>query len=150
MKLEVSTEIAATPAEIWQVITDIDGAEARISGIKSVEVLERPDTGLIGLKWRETREMFGREATETMWITEAEENKSYRTEAHNHGAIYRSGFDIEPLGEGRTRLTMVFAGEAQTLMAKIMSALMTPFFKGATRKMVEQDLSDIKRAAEAG
>lgn len=43
-----------------------------VSGIISLNILHQPEDGLVGLKWEETRKMFGKEASETMWITDYE------------------------------------------------------------------------------
>ena len=96
MQLKLEIEIAAAPKKVWKVLADIDGAVGRISGIEKIEVLERPKKkqDLVGLKWRETRLMWGKEAVETMWITDAVENQFYRTRAESHGAVYVSGFDL--------------------------------------------------------
>jgi carbon monoxide dehydrogenase subunit G len=147
MKMEVSELIDAPRAEVWRVITDIDDSASIISGIEKVEVLERPENGLVGLKWRETRTMFGQTATEVMWITNAEEQVSYETRAENRGAIYQSGFKLSDEA-GKTRLTMFFEGVPTSFFGRLMSAITSPFFKGATEKAIKQDLIDIKAKAE--
>ena len=91
--------------------------------------------------------MFGKIATEVMWITAAKENDYYQTRAESHGAIYISKLQIEEK-EGKTYLTMVFDGEAQSLMAKIMSVATGFLFKSATQKALQKDLEDIKAAVE--
>lgn len=147
MKVQAHVNINAPKEAVWNVISDIDAAVERISAIQKVEVLDRPESGLIGLKWRETRTMFGKEATEVMWITEAAENEFYRTRAESHGAIYISELRIESNGEG-AKLTMEFDGEPQTMGAKIMTVLTGFLFKSATIKAIQQDLDDIKAHVE--
>lgn len=147
MKLAVSELIDAPKAKVWRVITDIEGSVNFISGIEMVELLEQPENGLVGLKWRETRTMFGQTATEEMWITDAEEQVSYATRAESHGAVYQSGFRLSDEA-GKTRLTMSFEGVPTSFFARLMSALTSPFFKGATEKAIKQDLIDIKVRAE--
>ncbi len=147
MKISCTTQINAPKEKVWDIITNIEKAAEHISGIKSVEVLEKPHSGVIGLKWKELRVMFGKEAEETMWITEAEENSHYQTRAESHGAIYISKLSIKE-ENGASHLTMSFDGQAQTTGAKIMSALMGWMFKKGTIKAVEQDLADIKAKAE--
>ena len=61
-----------------------------ISGIEKIEVLEKPSHGLVGLKWEETRIMFGKTAIEIMWITEAEDNSHYQTRAEHRNVVYIS------------------------------------------------------------
>ena len=149
MNIQEQISIKASKEQVWKVITDIDRAAERISGIQEIEVLERPTQGIIGLKWKETRTMFGKTATEVMWITEAEENAYYQTRAENHGAIYTSRLSIAEEQEGNSVLTMSFGAETPGLFAKIMSATLGQLFKGATVKAVRQDLADIKATVEA-
>lgn len=148
MKVEVFVEINGRADDVWTVLTDIDHAADHISGIEKIEILERPSQGIVGLKWRETRTMFGKEATEVMWITDADENRSYRTRAESHGAVYVSGFDLETKGQ-MTRLTMFFRGEAKTFMAKLMNVIFSGMMKKSTQKAMEEDLYDIKRIVES-
>lgn len=149
MEIEVEVTIDGSVEAVWRVITDIEHASNTISGIEDVEVLDKPTDGLVGLKWVETRTLFGKQATETMWITEAVENDYYKTRAESHGAVYSTVLSVAPAGD-QTRLTMSFGGEPQTLTAKVMSAIMSPFFKKATRDALAQDLEDIKAAVEQG
>lgn len=145
---DVNTQIAAPKEAVWKIITDIENSAATLSAIQTIEVLERPEEGLVGFKWRETRTMFGKEAQETMWITDAADNDYYQTRAESHGAVYISRLSVAEEA-GTTTLRMTFAGEAQSFMAKAMSAVMMPFFRGATIKALDKDLADIKAAAEA-
>ncbi len=69
MKLKVEITINGTKEQIWKVITDIEGSVETISAIEKIEILEQPESGVLGLKWEETRTMFGKSATEVMWIT---------------------------------------------------------------------------------
>jgi len=143
--VKVSTDIyIEQPVErVWQAITDIENCQAMISGIIGLEVLYQPDNQFVGLKWKETRLMFGKEATETMWVTDAVENKYYQTRAESHGSVYISRLSVESQGSG-TVLTMAFTGQAQSLIMKILSLLMTPFMKKPMVNMLDQDLQDIK------
>ena len=147
MKVQAKVCIDGTKEEIWQVITDIEGSEKTIGAIEDIEILERPASELVGLKWRETRTMFGKTATEVMWITDAKENDCYQTRAESHGAIYISKLQIEEQ-EDETCLTMTFDGQAQSLMAKIMSVATGFLFKSATQKALQKDLEDIKAAVK--
>ncbi len=147
MNLEVQTAINAPRAAVWNVITDIENAADTISGIEKIEILEKPATGLVGLKWRETRTLFGKTATEVMWITAAEENSFYDTRAESHGAVYTTRISLAEQG-GTTSIKMRFVGKPQTMVAKIMSLLMGWMFRGATQKALVQDLDDIRKAVE--
>lgn len=147
MRVTVETEISAPLMDVWRLVTDIENAVATIKAIQKIEILERPRSGVAGLKWRETRTMFGKAATEVMWVTEAVEGSHYDTRAESHGSVYKTRVALENRN-GKTGLVMTFEGEPQTLGAKIMWALTGFLFKGATRKALAKDLADIKAALE--
>ena len=143
-----SIPINASKEAIWQVVTDWENAAERISGINSIEVLNKPADGIVGFKWIETRTMFGREATETMWVTEAVENDYYNVAAESHGTKYLTQISIKE-ENGVNQLVMSFNGTPVSTGAKIMSFLMGWMMKGTLRKAVNKDLEDIKAAVEA-
>ena len=148
MELQEGILIDASKELIWNLITDIENSTEMISGIEEIEILEKPKDGLIGLKWEETRIMFGKSATEIMWITEAELNHYYQTRAESHGSVYISRLSLERAGEN-TKLTMSFTGEAQTFFVEIMSVCMGFMIKGSMKKALLKDLNDIKNHLES-
>ncbi|MEL6389628.1 MAG: SRPBCC family protein [Bacteroidota bacterium] len=149
MNFNLSTSIKAPVSTVWKIISDLESAKQVISAIEDIEIVERPQgDDLVGLKWRETRTLFGKTAEETMTITESVTNSHYVTHAASHGSEYRSSMIVKEAGEG-SELTMTFEGKPQTFMAKVMAAIFTPLMKGSMRKAIEQDLADIKAAAEA-
>lgn len=147
MEIEVQVTIAGSRDKVWGVITDIEHSPNVIQGIEQVDILEPPGQGLVGLKWRETRTLFGKTATEVMWITDARENDFYQTRAESHGAVYTTRLSLSEQ-DGGTQLTMTFDSVAQTLGAKLMAALMGRMFRKATQDALQQDLVDIKAAVE--
>lgn len=146
--VSVEVQIAAAPSVVWSLITDIEGSPRTISGIETVEVLERPERGIRGLKWRETRTMYGKRATETMWITDVAEGSSYATEARSHGSIYRTLLSVSE-ESGGTRLEMEFSAQPVTIPARLMSFVLGPFIARSIRTALLKDLEDIRAAAEA-
>ncbi|WP_320825420.1 SRPBCC family protein [Reinekea sp.] len=158
MHTSVSIDIAQPKEVVWQAICDIEHANNMISAILAIEVLHRPKAGIIGLKWRETRKMFGKEATEVMWITEAEENQYYSTRAENHGAVYISRLALAeipappsgatPESGSITQLTMSFNTESPTRLGKILTTCMGFLMNSSMKKMLYQDLEDIKKHLE--
>jgi hypothetical protein len=92
--------------------------------------------------------MFGREATEEMEFTSIEPDRGYSLAAASCGCDYRFTFRLEPDGGG-SRLTATFEGRPQTLTAKLMAPLFW-FMRGTMRKCLEQDIRDLKQAAERG
>ena len=147
MKVEVSINIASTPENVWSAITDIRHCTDMITTIIDLEVLHKPENGIVGLKWKEVRKIFGKEASETMWITESDEKSYYYTRAENHNMIYITKMLVEPLENG-ARLTMAFSGETSSFFTKILSAIMTPLMKKSMADMLLKDLEDIKAYVE--
>jgi hypothetical protein len=145
--VEVQVTIDGSKAAIWAAITDIENASQTISGIEKIEVLEKPANGLVGLKWRETRMLFGKPATAEKWITEAAENEFYKTRAEGHGFIFLSTMSISE-SSGRITLTSSHDSQPQGFLAKLQSIPMGLLFKGVAQKALLQDLNDIKTAVE--
>jgi hypothetical protein len=147
MIVEVQVTINGSKAAIWAAITNIENASETISGIESIEVLEKPANGLVGLKWRETRKLFGKSATADKWITDAVENEFYKTRAEDSGFVFLSTMSISESSGGIT-LTSSHDAQPQGVAAKLMSIPMGLLFKGVAKKALLQDLNDYKAAVE--
>ena len=147
MKVSTEVNINANRADVWNVIADIENSINVVSSINKIEVIDKPQNSLEGFKWKETRTMFGKEATETMWITESKENEYYQTRAESHGSVYISKLSLNE-GDNLTELTMSFEGIPQTATAKILSFLMSPMIKNSMKKALAKDLGDIKKHLE--
>ena len=146
-ELTVTHDSVAAPARVWNVLTDLDNAAATISAIEKVERLDGGTGFEIGTKWRETRTMFGKKATEDMTVTELDPGRSYKTEARSHGAHYVSTHRVDPI-EGGSRITMAFGAKPTGVISKIFSATVGNLFNNATRKALVRDLVEIAAAAE--
>lgn len=147
MLVEVKVTIDASRAAVWAVIADLEHAADILSGVEKIETLEKPPQGLVGLKWRETRILFGKPASADKWITEAVENEFYKTRAEDGGFVFLSTLSIAQ-GSGGLTLTSIHDSQPQGLAARLMAIPMALFFKGVARKALLQDLNDIKAAAE--
>lgn len=147
MIVEAQVTINGSRAAIWAAITSIENASKIISGIETIEVVEKPATGLVGLRWRETRMLFGKPATAEKWITEAVENEFYKTRAEDQGFVFLTTMSLSEGGGGVT-LTSSHDSRPQSAVARLMSIPMGLLFKGVARKAILQDLNDIKAAVE--
>ena len=147
MKLTIDIEIKAPKEKVWKVITDIENSVNTISGIEKIEILNKPKDTVVGLKWKETRTIFGKSATETMWITEATENDYYKTRAESNGAIYQTILKLSEK-ENTTFLTMEFNSEAITIKGKIMAFIFGRMLNKTMKKLIKKDLIDIKTTIE--
>ena len=146
MIVEVQVAINGSKAAVWAAITNIENASKIISGILNIEVLEKPANGLVGLKWRETRMLFGKPATVEKWITDAVESEFYRTRAEDNGFVFLSTMSISEGGGGIT-LASSHETRPQGILARLMSIPMF-LFKGVAKRALIQDLDDIKSAVE--
>src|SRR4051812_46828588 len=149
MIVEAQVTINGSKAAIWAAITNIENASETISGIEKIEILEKPANGLVGLKWRETRMLFGKPAAADKWITDAVENEFYQTRAEDGGFVFLSTMRISESTGGMT-LSSSHDSRPQTFVARLMSVPMRLLFKGVAKKALLQDLNDIKAAVEQG
>ena len=146
MIVEAQVTINGSKAAIWAAITNIENASETISGIEKIEVLEKPANGLVGLKWRETRMLFGKPATAEKWITDAAENAFYTTRAEDGGFVFLTTKRISESSGGIT-LAESHESKPQSIVA-FLSVPMLFLFKGVMKKALLQDLNDIKSAVE--
>ncbi|TGL97413.1 SRPBCC family protein [Leptospira barantonii] len=146
MIVKAQVTINAPINTAWAVITNIGNMAEIVSGIQRIEIVERPTYGLIGLKWRESRILFGELATVAKWITEVEENAAYTTRAEDSGFVFLATNRIS-IGKDGVILTSIHETLPQTFAARL-KALPLIFFKSAIKKAILQDLNDIKSVAE--
>lgn len=146
MSVTANETISAPISRIWDLITDIENSGKTVTAIKNIKIIEKPKGELLGLKWIETRIMFGKEATETMCITKVNKHESYEINAVNHGCIYTTTVALKQT-DGGVLLSMSFESTPQTLVAKIFSPLAF-LFRGVIKKAFLSDLRDIKNALE--
>ncbi len=147
MIVEAQVTINGSKAAVWAAIADIENAAEIIRGIENIEVLEKPADGLVGLRWRETRMLFGKPATAEKWITDAAENEFYKTRAESDGFVFLSTTSLSE-NSGAITLTSSHDSQPQSIVAKLMSLPMVFLFKGVAKKAILQDLNDIKAAVE--
>jgi len=148
MIVEAQVTINGSRAAVWAVITNIENASGICSGIDKIEVLEKPSSGLVGLKWCETRILFGKPAAVVKWITDAAENEFYQTRSEDGGFVFLTTKRLSESSGGMT-LTESHESKAQSFGAKL-SIPMLFLFKGVIKKALLQDLNDIKAAVELG
>ena len=147
MKVTVSIDINAPKEKVFEYFSDVQNLEKHIKGIKKVEILSDTTSGE-GVKWRETRVMFGKEATEEMWITNFNPSTSYSVEAASHGMQYHTTYTFTE-NNGVTHVEMVFAGKPVSLGAKLSAPLFNLVFKGSTKKALRKDMQELKTLIES-
>ena len=142
----VEKTIHASKEAVFQFISNIEEASQHISGIEKVEPV-KGICGEVGFTWNETRVMFGKEDTVQLKITELEPNQHYKVGSTAHGVEYESVLKVEDIDVG-CKLSMSFFGQPKTTMSKMMMFLMGWLAVGSTKKVLNQDLDDIKSAVE--
>lgn len=141
--MSCTRHINAPIERVFQVFTDLRAATGRVKSIKRLEVLTEGPIGK-GTKFRETRIMFGREATETMEITDFRPPHGYAVGASSCGVEFR----FRPSGNA-TEVEMEVTTRPLTLMARLMAPL-GKLMMGQMKKACNADLSDLQQACEAG
>jgi len=145
MEIRASRLIQAPIERVFDIFSDITRIEERISGITKVDILSETTTG-VGTRWRETRVMFGQEATEEMEISAFRPAQSYEVLAASRGSEYHTIYTfIEQ--NGGTQVEMIFSGKAVSFMAKLMSPL-AALMSGAARKALETDIEELQAICE--
>ncbi|MFD7615270.1 SRPBCC family protein [Streptomyces sp. NPDC059828] len=143
----VEHRIAASAVRVWEAMTDLRDMARVLSGVEKVEVLT-DGPFRVGTRWRETRRMLGKEATEEMYVTASEPPGRYVVEADSQGTHYVSEFTLQPLGPETTVVRMTFSavppGGAMGLLAKVLGGLGAR----AVRKAIARDLADIAAEVE--
>lgn len=146
MIVESQVTITGSKAAVWAAITNIEHAAEIISGVEKIEIVEGPANGIRGLKWRETRILFGKSATVEKVVIAGAENEFFSTESKEGGFLFSTTNLIRENGEGvllKSRHTTTPQGFIATL-----KFLPMVFFKGVIKKAILQDLNDIKAAVE--
>ena len=148
-QVTVEHRIAAPVERVWEALTDIGRAPEVITGIERVEVLSDGPFA-VGTRWRETRRIFGKEATEEMYVTAAKAPERYVVESDSRGVHYISEFTLTPDEGGATSVRLVLDAETEK---KSLGGAMGKFLGGigskAVAKAISKDLEDVAAAVES-
>ena len=148
-RIDLERLVQARVEQVWEVLTDVAHADQTLSGVERVELLtEGPYR--VGTRWRETRRMFGKEATEQMQVTVAEAPKRTVIEADSSGVHYVTEFTLTSSSADATRLAMSFTA-VQGQVKPLHKALWRLFGRlgaKASEKVMAKDLQDIAERAE--
>ena len=143
MQIAVKCFVETPPDAAFSTAIDISNWPRFISSVQSVELLT-PGPVAAGTRFRETRSMFGRQASEDMTLAQIEPPRRFLLTAFNHGTAYRAEHLFAPEAAG-TRTTLVFEGQPATLLARLFAPLGW-LFLGSLKRQLELDL-DLPRAA---
>jgi hypothetical protein len=151
-RYNVTETINASPTRSFEVFGDLRNTPKFISAIKSVEFLTEGPVGK-GTRFKETRVMFGRDATETMEVTAWNPDGPtpfYTLSCDSCGAHMDTTFRFHPERNGSaTRVEMDMLLKPVSLFAKIMTPLSKLMMGPMMKKCVLADFADARRVAEA-
>ncbi len=144
---KLTRRVEAPIDAVFDIFSDIPRADEMIDDIVRIEMLTDGPVG-VGTRWRETRIMFKREATEEMEVTAFNRGKSYTVGCEACGCEYESTWRFQPEG-GATLVEFEMGYRPVTFLAKVMSPLgriMAPMMKTC----FEKDFQAMKALAESG
>ncbi|HHV20222.1 MAG TPA: hypothetical protein GXZ30_01575 [Propionibacterium sp.] len=151
-EVAVSRTIAATPDDIWCVLTDLARWSVLLRHVVSLEVLTPGEYG-VGTRWLESRSVFGRDSTQEYTVTEVNRPSQTAVETEHGDLLYRVEHLIEPSGDHsdsrpRTRVTVRLrsdqAGDGTTWIWRVLGAIGSR----AIQEAMAQDLADLAAAVE--
>ena len=146
----VSEVVNAPPTATFAAFSDLPNADKMIEAIRKLEILTEGPVGK-GTRFRETRTMFGRDATEIMEITAWNPQgspPSYTVHGESCGTTFDTTFYFHSENGGRsTRVEFKMVTRPVTLFAKVMSP-MAFLMSGMMKKCFLAELGDMKRHIE--
>ena len=130
--------IAASPARVWAVVTDVERWPERIPTVDTVERLE-PGPLRVGSRTRLRQPRL----PEAVWtVTELDEGTSFTWQSRSPGITINAGHHVEPQdGGSRLELSVAVTGPLSSIGWLVTRSL--------TRMYVETEAASIKQAAEA-
>ena len=143
--VKVSSDIGAPVDVVFACFTDIQEAAEHVSGIKKIELLT-PGPFSLGTRWRETRELLGREDDAEMEVTAFEKNRSYTITHTKAGVTITATFLFEPIAVASTRASIEFAMHGSGLPPGLLAPLEWAI-AGRVRDVLARDLEDLRAAA---
>lgn len=142
MRVSASQVVRAPMARTFEIFTDVEHCAGRIKGVKRAQLLSEMRQG-VGVRWRETRDFFGKDADADKEITAMDAPRSFHVESRVDGTLYLSAFEFaEGPQPGSTVVTWTHTSRAMTLGAKLMSPLLF-LMQGTMAKYMKKDLADL-------
>ena len=142
--VRTSRTIQAPLEKVFQVIADPRGFQEAVADITSVEFLSSQQHG-VGTRFRETRNMQGKEHSVVLEVTEQVENECIRIVSDEGGTVWDSVFSVEQQGDA-VLMTLVMEVKPYKLKAKLMTLLIM----GHVGKAIEADMDAIVKYCEQG
>ena len=146
MTIEFTLEeaIDAPKDTVFEAMTDLDAAREWMPNLVKLEELTDGEFG-VGTEWRETRDMFGKEASEVIEVRAMDRPDSIRmvadgTRGDSGRGLYDFHYRFDDLGDGRTKVTL----DAEISELGTIVGFLAKFFTGPFKSAVEKDLAAMK------
>lgn len=149
-EVTISRRVPAPPAVVWEVITDLDQAQRRLSQVTDLQVITDGPYA-VGTRWRETRRMMGASDTQELVVVENDPLRRTVTEAVDASTTYRTELLLESLDESAgTLLTLTFSATVDdpTRLQRLALRVVGPLGLKLTERSLRTELDDIAAAAE--
>lgn len=149
-EVTLNRRISAPPAAVWEVLTDLDQAQRRLSQVTALQVITDGPYA-VGTRWRETRRMMGASDTQELVVVENDPLRRTVTEAVDASTTYRTTMRLESLDESAaTLLTVTFQAtvEDPSRLQRLALQVVGPLGLKLTERSIRIELDDIAAAAE--
>ncbi|AXH96276.1 SRPBCC family protein [Ornithinimicrobium avium] len=148
-EVTLSRRIPAPPAVVWEVITDLDQAQRRLSQVTDLHVITDGPYA-VGTRWRETRRMMGASDTQELVVVENDPLRRTVTETVDASTTYRTTLLLESLDESAgTLLTATFQATVDdpSRLQRLALRVVGPLGLKLTERSIRTELDDIAAAA---
>ena len=140
MRFEQTADIEASQQRVWEVLSELEAWPQRIETVDVVELLT-PAPLVVGSRVRIKQPKL----PEGIWDVTVWDAPSYfEYRQRSGGATVVAGHRVEPLGEGRCRLTLTLE------MRGPLVPFIALFYKDLTNRYMRTEAQGMKRAAESG
>ncbi len=148
--IHVNTSINASQEAVWSVLTDLPHAADILRSVKAVHDISDGEYD-VGTTWREERTFFGHHGTEELHVTECAPPSRTLHEARLGHDTVRTAYSLQRSPDGTTKLLLTATLDVSDRSAgeKLMWNTLGRASYGSTHRMLEQDLDDIRKEAEA-
>jgi uncharacterized protein YndB with AHSA1/START domain len=146
--VRVISTIDAPLDRVFDLFADVEHAADYVTSIQSITMLTPDRPFGLGARWRETREVFGALDSAEMEVTAFEPERAYTITHQKAGVRIETTFAFEPADGDATTVSIEFAVQSAGLPGGILTPLSWAI-AGKVRHVLNRDLSDLKKAAEA-
>jgi len=143
-KFHLTKRVEAPVERTFEVFTDFETWKGLTAIVELAVLTDGPMRE--GAKFRETRIVMKKEATEEFTISGFEPPERYTVTCVSHGTEWVTVFNFKPDGDA-CDVEMLMTSRTLTLGAKLMTPLML-LMSGTMKKMIDRDLSELKAVVE--